>query len=82
LGTLGTSIALLAKETVMPERFPPQHWRKRAADVRVLAATIGDKRTRELLYNVAEAYEEIEHRAEARRPMSSRPSWKPPTRVA
>jgi hypothetical protein len=65
----------------MPERFPPQHWLKRAKDVRVLAATMGDKRTRELLFQVADTYEEIERRAEARRPASLRASLNP-TRAA
>jgi hypothetical protein len=43
---------------------------------------MGDKRTRELLFNVAEIYEEIERRADARRPASSAVSSRSPTRAA
>jgi hypothetical protein len=54
----------------------PQHWRKRAKEVRTLAGSVGDPETRATLLQIAEDYERLAKQAE-RRAAPKRPPRKP-----
>jgi hypothetical protein len=54
----------------VPERFPPQHWMKRAKDVRASAASMSDRRRATSSFTSPIGNDEIERLAERRRPVS------------
>jgi hypothetical protein len=57
----------------MPILFgTPEHWRERAAVARAQAEQMSDEAARQAMLSVAESYEKIANRAEAR--LAQRPS--------
>jgi hypothetical protein len=45
----------------------PQHWRDRAEEARYVAERMSDDKSRELVFEIAAAYERLAKRAEERR---------------
>jgi hypothetical protein len=50
----------------MPDRFPASHWRERAEEARTLAEQMEDADARRTMLDIANSYDNLAARAEAR----------------